>query len=114
MNELDRKVLARIGLEGAELAEIIDTAGGDYDIDSLLRTGYVRIHRERIVETTPSRFAGDDYTEWYVLTKRGREAVGLDPTLLDPLNQEARRQARAQSAAETLAGRAGVEDVTPG
>jgi len=83
MNELDRKVLQRIGHNGAELAQIVETAGGDYDIDSLIRSGFVHLHRERLVETSTSRLAGDEYTQWYVLTKPGAEAIGLDPDLVD-------------------------------
>jgi hypothetical protein len=82
MNELDRKVLQRIGYNGAELAQIVETAGGDYDIDSLIRSGYVHLHRERLDETSPSRFAGDEFTQWYVLTKSGAEAIGLLPDSL--------------------------------
>ena len=76
MNETDRRVLERIGYKGAE------TAGGDYDIDALIRTGYVGIHRERLGETTDSRIGGDEYATWYVLTARGAETIGLDPNLL--------------------------------
>ena len=50
MNETDRRVLERIGYKGVELAQVLETAGGDYDIDALIRTGYVGIHRERLGE----------------------------------------------------------------
>ena len=83
VNEIDRGVLARIGYEGAELAQILEAAGGDYDIDALIRTGYVGIHRKPLRETTGSRFGGDEYMTWYVLTPRGAETIGLDPNLLN-------------------------------
>jgi hypothetical protein len=82
MNEIDRKVLERIGYNGAELAEILEAAGGDYDIDALIRTGYVRIHRERLLETSGTRFGSDEYLSWYVLTPKAAEEIGLDPTVL--------------------------------
>lgn len=82
MNELDLNVLRRIGDKGAELAQIIDVAQGDYDIDSLIRTGYVRLHVERPVETG-SHVARDEPVSWYVLTPRGAETISLDPSLFD-------------------------------
>jgi hypothetical protein len=82
MNETDRKVLERIDYKGAELAQILEAAGGDYDIDALIRTGYVRIHRERRLETAGTRFGSDEYLTWYVLTPKGAEEIGLDPTML--------------------------------
>jgi len=82
VNETDRRVLERIGYKGVELAQVLETAGGDYDIDALIRTGYVGIHRERLGETTDSRIGGDEYATWYVLTARGAETIGLDPNLL--------------------------------
>jgi hypothetical protein len=82
VNEIDLKVLERIGHKGAELGQIIDVAGGDYDVDPLLRTGYLRIHRERIAETTGPRFGSDEYLTWYVLTPKAAEAIGIDPELI--------------------------------
>jgi hypothetical protein len=62
VSERDRPQSARAhGHKGAGARQIIDVAGGDYDVDPLLRTGYLRIHRERIAETTGSRFGSDEY-----------------------------------------------------
>ena len=83
MNEIDRGILARIGYKGTQLTQILEAAGGDYDIDALLRTGYVAIHRKPLHETTGSRFDGDEYMTWYVLTPRGADAIGLNPSLLN-------------------------------
>jgi hypothetical protein len=83
MNGLDLKVLDRIGCQGAELAQIIEVAEGDYDIDSLIRTGYVRLRRESLVETTGSRVRRDEDVTSYVLTPKGAETISLDPSLLD-------------------------------
>ena len=84
MNEIDRRVLERIGYEGAELGQILEAAGGDYDIDALIRTGYVRIHREPLRKRADSRFGGE-YLTWYVLTPEAAKEIDLDPSLLSSL-----------------------------
>lgn len=83
MNEIDRRVLERIGYMGTELSQILEAAGGDYDIDALIRTGYVQLRAQRLVDTSGARLGRDEYLTWYVLSPKGAEAVGLDPSLLN-------------------------------
>jgi hypothetical protein len=81
MNE-DQRVLAFVGRDGKEVDELRATFP-DFDMTRLLRAGLVELQH---IDLNSIELADVEAhvdlpslsVEWYVLTKRGAEAIGID------------------------------------
>ena len=82
MSSEDRDVLEFLGRQGKRLEQIHERFS-DFDILRLIRAGLVEIMRIPLEETQhPSGPSSPAFQDWYVLTPRGAEAVGIDPLTL--------------------------------
>jgi hypothetical protein len=82
MTDVDREVLEFIGRQGKREEQIEERFYG-FDVLRLIRAGLVEITRTPFEETqNPKGPSSPAFEDSYVLTPRGAEAVGIDPTTL--------------------------------
>jgi hypothetical protein len=78
----DREVLLFIGAKGKTPAHVGERFSG-FDVGRLIHAGLVTIMRIPFIETHDrSGPSSAEYQDWYMLTPRGAEAVGIDPVMI--------------------------------
>jgi hypothetical protein len=77
----DQDVLEFIGRQGKAPEEIRERFP-DFDVMRLVRAGLAEERSIELAETQAHIYPSPAWITYYVLTKRGAEAVGIDPTTL--------------------------------
>jgi hypothetical protein len=82
LSDEERATLDFIHLNGKTLEQLGERFGESFDISSLLTGGYVERLEIASDERSGARFPPGS-VEYYALTARGAEAIGLDASQLD-------------------------------
>lgn len=78
----DREVLEFIGRQGKQ-PDVMHSRFPDFEMTRLVRAGLAEVQHIELAETQVHSHPSPSSIAWYVLTKRGAEAIGVDPDTLD-------------------------------
>jgi hypothetical protein len=81
MGSQDREVLEFIGRQGKTPEQVAERFPG-FDVQRLIRAGLARLYRIELHETQGHGAPPTPDPGFYVLTREGAKAVGIDPDTL--------------------------------